>query len=223
MPKKDLCEVRKSAYYGFTIRPRWSYTHADRFPMKTVTFESATIESDQKLIERIRAGDENVLVGLYHNNIAMVRKYVLENSGRPEDAEDMLQDALIVLWENVCRKDFDLTSKISTYLYSVVRNKWLREINKRRIGKVSPVDEQALESETIDSLRRMIRSEEFKIILRCIEKMGPTCRRVLTMFYLEEKGMEDIARALHFSNTDVAKAKKWQCKKELEALVKKEL
>jgi hypothetical protein len=34
--------------------------------------------------------------------------------------------------------------------------------------------------------------------------------------------MEEIARVLHFSNTDVAKAKKWQCKKELEKLVKKE-
>lgn len=184
-------------------------------------YETATIESDQKVIERIRKGDEKALVDLYHSNIAMVRKYVLDNSGRPEDAEDMLQDALIVLWENVCHKNFDLTSKISTYVYSVVRNKWLREINKRKLGKVSELNDTFADDEPIDALKSVIRSEEFKVILRSIERLGPTCRKVLTMFYLEERGMEDIARALHFSNTDVAKAKKWQCKKELEALVKK--
>ncbi len=184
-------------------------------------YETATIETDQKVIERIRNGDERALVDLYHNNIAMVRKYVLDNSGRPEDAEDMLQDALVVLWENVCHKNFDLTSKISTYVYSVVRNKWLREINKRKLGKVTELNDTFADDEPIDALKSVIRSEEFSVILRSIERLGPTCRKVLTMFYLEERGMEDIARALNFSNTDVAKAKKWQCKKELEALVKK--
>ncbi len=184
-------------------------------------YETATIESDRKVIERIRNGDERALVDLYHSNIIMVRKYVLDNSGRPEDAEDMLQDALIVLWENVCHKSFDLTSKISTYIYSVVRNKWLREINKRKVGKVTTVDDNLADAEPLDALKTVIRSEEFQVILNNINNLGPTCRKVLTMFYLEERGMEDIARALNFSNTDVAKAKKWQCKKELEALVKK--
>ncbi len=185
------------------------------------SYETATIESDQKIIERIRLGDEKVLVHLYHNNLAMVRKYVTDNSGHEDDAQDMLQDALIVLWENVARGEFDLTSKISTYIYSVVRNKWLREITKRRIGKISSLENYEVGEERIDALRNIIHKEEYKIILKCIDGLGATCRRVLIMFYLEEKGMEEIARALKFNNTDVAKAKKWQCKKELEKLVKK--
>ncbi|MBX7150888.1 sigma-70 family RNA polymerase sigma factor [bacterium] len=185
------------------------------------SYETATVESDQKIIERIRQGDEKVLVHLYHNNIMMVRKYILDNNGREEDAQDMLQDALIVLWENVAHGDFDLTSKISTYVYSVVRNKWLREINKRKIGKTGAIDDHPLEAETIDALKSIINKEEYKVVLECIQQLGPTCKKVLTLFYLEEKGMEEIARALNFSNTDVAKAKKWQCKKELESLVKK--
>lgn len=191
--------------------------------MKTAipSYESATIESDQKIIERIRQGDESALAQLYHNNVIMVRKYVLENSGREDDVQDMLQDALVVLWENAKRADFDLTSKISTYIYSVVRNKWLRELNKRRVGKTMPLDEQYFEAETIDALKAVIHKEEYKVVLKCIDQLGATCRKVMTMFYLEEKGMEEIARALHFNNTDVAKAKKWQCKKELESLVRK--
>ena len=188
---------------------------------ETTSYETATIESDQKIVERIRGGDESALVQLYHNNIAMVRKYVTDNSGHEEDAKDMLQDALIVLWENAAHGDFDLTSKISTYIYSVVRNKWLREINKRRVGKVSSLDNYEVAEERIDALKNIIHKEEYKVILKCIDEMGDTCRKVLVMFYLEERGMEEIARAMKFSNSDVAKAKKWQCKKELEKLVKR--
>lgn len=189
---------------------------------ETPSYENATIESDQRIIDRIRLGDEKALVELYRNNIVMVRKYVMDNSGRDDDAQDMLQDALIVLWENVTRGDFDLTSKISTYLYSVVRNKWLREINKRRVGKMTSLEDYEVVEERIDALRNIIHKEEYRVILKCINQMGSTCKKVLTMFYLEEKGMEEIARALQFSNTDVAKAKKWQCKKELEKIVKKQ-
>lgn len=188
----------------------------------TPSYENATVESDQKIIERIRNGDEKALAGLYRNNIAMVRKYVIDNSGREDDAQDMLQDALVVLWENVTHGNFDLTSKISTYLYSVVRNKWLREINKRKVGKVISLEDYEVVEERIDALRSIIHKEEYLVILKCIDQMGATCRKVLTMFYLEEKGMEEIARVLRFNNTDVAKAKKWQCKKELEKIVRKQ-
>lgn len=188
----------------------------------TPSYEHATIESDQRVLERIRQGDERALAELFRNNIVMVRKYVMDNSGREDDAQDMLQDALVVLWENVTRGDFDLTSKISTYVYSVVRNKWLRELNKRKIGKVTSIENHEVAEERIDALRNIIHKEEYKVIVKCIDQMGNTCRKVLTMFYLEEKGMEEIARVMRFSNTDVAKAKKWQCKKELEKLVKKE-
>ena len=186
-----------------------------------VPYESATVETDLKIIERIRKGDDSALVEVYHNNVMMIRKYVLDNSGNEDDAQDMLQESLVVLWENVNRGAFDLTSKISTYLYSVVRNKWLREISKRKIGKTGSVDDYDIAEERIDALRSVIHKEEYKVILRCINDLGSTCRKLLTMFYLEEKGMEEIAHALSFSNTDVAKAKKWQCKKELEKLVDK--
>ncbi len=189
--------------------------------MKPGAYESATVESDQQVIRRIRQGDESALVHVYRTNIVMVRKFILDNSGREEDADDMLQDALVVLWENVTHGDFDLTSKISTYVYSVVRNKWLREISKRKIGKTSNVDDYVVAEERIDVLKDIVHREEYQIILKCISDLGSTCRKVLTMFYLEEKGMEEIARELKFANTDVAKAKKWQCKKELENLVKK--
>ncbi len=68
------------------------------------SYENATIESDQKIIRRIRQGDESALLEVYANNIAMVSKFIRDNSGYPEDAEDMLQEALVILWENAQKR-----------------------------------------------------------------------------------------------------------------------
>jgi len=187
----------------------------------TQAFENATIESDQAVIQRLRNGDEDALLDIYHNNINMVRKFITDNSGYPEDAEDMLQEALVILWENARKPGFDLTSKISTYVYSVVRNKWLRELSKRKAGKIANIDDYDIPEESHDALKRIIHREEYKIVLQCLELLGSTCRKILKMFYLEERGMEEIAHLMSFNSSDVAKAKKWQCKKELEQLVKR--
>ena len=52
------------------------------------------------IVARLRQGDRDVLVELYKENEAMVYKYIKDQKGREEDAEDLLQEALIVLWKN---------------------------------------------------------------------------------------------------------------------------
>ena len=49
-----------------------------------------------------------------------------------------------------------------------------------------------------------------------MDKISLICRKILILFYFEERNMADIARLLKFANADVVKAKKYQCKKALE-------
>ena len=46
------------------------------------------------LLERLKQGDREVLVELYRENERMIKKYLLENNGDTQDAEDLLQEAL---------------------------------------------------------------------------------------------------------------------------------
>lgn len=178
--------------------------------------------SDPEIVEQIEKGSDEPLVQLYHDNIAMVRKFVRDNNGKEEDAEDLLQEALVVLWENVTAGRFTISAKISTYLYSVVRNKWLREIGKRKIGKTTGLDFRLAEDH-YDVLNDVIEEEKLALIMACLDKLSPTCRKVLVKFYLEEKNLNEIAEEVGFSNSDVVKSKKYQCKKELQALIEKVL
>ena len=62
--------------------------------------------------------------------------------------------------------------------------------------------------------------ERNKIVAKCIEQLGETCKKVLMYYYFEEMSMQDIADKLGFENNDTAKTKKYKCKKKLDELIK---
>jgi RNA polymerase sigma factor (sigma-70 family) len=172
---------------------------------------------ENPLIERLRGGDQEVLVELYKSNFTMVKTYVARNNGVIEDAEDLLQDALVVLWQNVRKPEFELTSKISTYLMAICKNLWLKQLSKnsRMMG------EELILPQAHSTSPGHGQSMDLKKIGDALDEMGDTCRELLVMFYFDGYDMDAIAKNLGFNNADTAKAKKYQCFKKLEEIVKK--
>ena len=176
---------------------------------------------EKEFINRIKAADRSVLGELFMRHKKMVFSYVNSNGGNEADAEDLLQEAIIVLWQNVCADRFTLKAKLSTYILAVVKNMWRAELRKRsRLSNGAP-PEQA--DGTASPLELLI-DEEQKILLHAVlDSLNPVCRDLLLLFYFEERNLKDIAGILGFANSDVAKAKKYQCKKALDIAFSKAL
>lgn len=167
---------------------------------------------DQEIFERICQGDEKTLEVLYKKYYRMMAKMVISNSGTEQDAKDIYQDALVVFWQKAVSGNLVLTSKISTYLYSICQNLWRKELDrKKRLSSEQKDSEEFIE---IDKKERAV------IVNKCINQLDETCRNVLMYYYFEEMSMQDIADKLGFANTNTAKTKKYKCKKKLDELVK---
>ncbi len=152
----------------------------------------------------------------------MVVKYVCGNGGDASDADDMLQEAIVVLWQNVCSGRFQLSSKLGTYLLGVVKNKWRAELRKRsRMTGAEPAADTADSAES--SLDTLIHDEQAELVQRAVGLLNPVCRQLLLLFYFEQRSTKDIARIMRFANPDVVKAKKYQCKKRLQTALSKML
>jgi len=177
-----------------------------------MVYKSSTNLNEKEIFERICKGDEKALEILYKKYYRMMTKLVISNSGTEEEARDVYQDALIVFWQKAASGNLVLTSKMSTFIYSICQNLWRKELDrKKRLSneeKDSPVE---LDTET---------AEKEKIIAKCINQLGETCKKVLMYYYFEEMSMQDIADKLGFANTDTAKTKKYKCKKKLDDLIK---
>ena len=167
---------------------------------------------DQEVIDRIQKGDEKALDYLYTKNYKMMLNLILKNSGSETEAKDVFQDALIVFWQKVIRKELILTSKISTYLYSVCWNLWRKELDRKK--RLSNEEKDGEVKMNLDSV------EQAKIIRACVDSLGETCKRVLAYYYFDGLAMKEIAKKMNFANSDTAKTKKYKCKKELDKLVK---
>jgi len=181
------------------------------------------LRDDARILDSIRRGDEQGLTMLYASNRKAVTAYVVANSGTPDDAEDMLQEALVVLWERVRSGRFEQTARLDTFVYATVKNMWLRRLSRMRREVAGAVDPEVHADDGPTVLEDLVSSEEAHSVHRALGRIGEPCRTLLLLFYWEELPMEEIARRLGFANADTAKAKKYQCKKALLALVKNEL
>jgi len=177
--------------------------------------------TDAAVLDRIRKGDAEALVGLYRDNRAQVRALVLRNSGTEADADDILQEALVTLWERARTGRFRLEARLGTFLYATARNLWLRRLARSR--KEVPGDGSDPADGDASPLDVIIGEEESAIVRSALERLGEPCRKLLLLFYWEEESMESIAAALGMANADTVKSKKYQCKKALEALVRERM
>ena len=87
--------------------------------------------TDQELIDQLKKGNENCLQQLYQH-IGMVKSWVEQNNGNEDDALDVFQEAIIVFYKNVMAGNYELRSKISTYLFEISKRQWLNQLNRRK-------------------------------------------------------------------------------------------
>jgi RNA polymerase sigma factor (sigma-70 family) len=168
--------------------------------------------NDSEVLNKISIGDESALEYLYKKYYRMMTNMVIKNNGSEQEAKDVYQDALVVFWQKTISGNLVLTSKISTYLYSICQNLWRKELERK----------SRLVSDEKDTPHHSSyeQEEKAKIIHDIINQMGDTCRKILSYHYFDGLSMTDIAEKLGYANTDTAKTKKYKCKQKLYQLVK---
>ncbi len=177
-----------------------------------MVYRSSSTMDEKEIFERICRGDEKALEFLYKKYYRMMTKLVITNSGTEDEARDVYQDALIVFWQKATSGNLVMTAKISTYIFSICQNLWRKELDRKK--RLTNEEKDTAVSFDNDA------AEREKIIAKCINQLGETCKKVLMYYYFEEMSMQDIADKLGFANTDTAKTKKYKCKKKLDELVK---
>jgi RNA polymerase sigma factor (sigma-70 family) len=167
--------------------------------------------TEQKLLEGLALNDRKAIETIYKQHYNMVQSLVLNNSGYPDDARDIFQEAMIVLYEKVRSGSFELHCQLKTYLYSVCRRLWLKRLNQMQrispevegLGETVPVEEELEKHEQ--------RNQDFLVMEQSLNNLGEPCRSLLKAYYLEKKNMVEIAGDFGYTNADNAKNQKYKC------------
>jgi len=178
--------------------------------------------NDQNIIERIRSDSRSIknraLEELYISYYPIIKNYINKNSGNDIEAEDIFQDAVIVLYTKVRQEDFELSCALKTFIYSICRNLWLNRLKTK--GKILSLSEDFKETEIqAEDLEILDPNTKHKKIRALFDHIDEKCKNVLYNFYFHRMSMQAIANDMGFANAQVAKNKKSRCLKKLKNLV----
>ncbi|MBO6517602.1 MAG: sigma-70 family RNA polymerase sigma factor [Bacteroidia bacterium] len=175
------------------------------------------VEEPISVVEGLAKGNSNAMKMVYQNHFGMVRHLVVKNSGSDADAEDVFQEAMVILFQKLSSDDFELKVKLKTYLYSVCRNLWLNELKRRGRRRSTLKDyEKHVETGflfTADWKER--REEHLNLMEKGMKYLGEKCQQILLLYYYNKRPMADIAVELGYSNADSAKNQKYKCLRQL--------
>lgn len=180
--------------------------------------------TNEKILSSLRSGDK-VLVNqgftaLYQTCYDVVESFIEKNSGTKEQAADIFQDALIVFYGKVRDDNFELSCAVKTYIFSISRNLWLKELrkNKRYVTLNTDQDHIAIKEDSLDVLYQ---TEKEQQIANLIGQLDEGCQQILKLYYFDRLKMKKIAEIMNLSSDQVAKNKKSSCLKKLRNLLKK--
>ena len=157
---------------------------------------------DQKYIDALLNNDTALIREMYDKFFGSIRSMILKNKGSETDACDIFQDGLLAVCRSARKGEVIIYDSFYGFLYTVCRNKWLKEFAKR---KLQGVTFDASREHTIEGTDISCLLEEFELstrrkylIKQQLEKLCESCRNLLKLSW-NGKRMEEVAYLMNVS------------------------
>ena len=161
--------------------------------------------TDERLLERARAGDEAAFLALYERHHAPAYRFALRLLNSEASAEDAVHDCFLEL---ITRAGFDpARGTLRNYLFGAVRHRALRQF--RRAGRECEIEDadgaggangangtsgNALRAaESSEPLGLLLGAELSETIRRAVAQLPPLQREALVLFEYEELSLAEVA------------------------------
>jgi RNA polymerase sigma factor (sigma-70 family) len=169
------------------------------------------VEINEKLLlEGLARNDKKAVETIYKENYNLIQALIINNNGTAEDAKDIFQEAIIVLYEKVRTGSFELNCQIKTFVYSVSRRLWLKRLIHQNRFTVSDGHEQVVAvDEEMDEHEK--RDADFAMMEKAMSGLGEPCKSLLEAFYMQKRSMQEISASFGYTNAENAKNQKYKC------------
>ncbi len=169
--------------------------------------------NDQEIFDGVRHENEEVIQYLIRNYFPKIKRFVINNKGNLFDAEDVLQETLVIIFEKLRKKSLEINCQFGTYLFGIAKIVWIKELKKSaRNENVEITSEIHLTESEFDKIYE--KRERQKIYKEYFNKLGDECKKLLNHFFNGDK-IKDITMKMGYSSDQHTKNKKYICKKHL--------
>ena len=180
--------------------------------------------SNIELLNGILRNDTIVLQYIYKNFYSNINFFIKKNNGDEEDANDIFQEAIIIIYRKLKANDLILDCTFDTYLYSICRFIWLKELEKRKTEQENIKDNHEFNDGIYDDSLQMIfdKNERYRLYQKHFAILGKDCQKILQL-YFEKVPLQTIANIMGFKSEKYAKKRKFNCKEYLIKSIKQDM
>jgi RNA polymerase sigma-70 factor, ECF subfamily len=166
------------------------------------------------LVRDAAGGDPSAMERLLLRAQEVAYRFSLLVCGQPEDAEDVMQDALLKTYQHVAH--IEDPAAFRTWLYSTVRNACLMK-RRRRVGEPAQFVSLDQQHEYIDATRpaidvvdrakladqQMIDDWNSARLRRALQQLPPSYRMIVVMREIEGLSTKEVAEITGLSDANV--------------------
>ncbi len=160
-------------------------------------------------------GENNKAFGeLYRKHFEMVRRFVVHNNGRTDDAEDVFQDTMIVMLVKLRQDSFVLTASLKTYIMAIAKNLWLKRLRTTYI-KLEFTD--LSDSRFFEEIGHTIEKDRSygEKLQSYLTKITNHCKGLIHDMFFKEKSIEQIQVEYGYSTKHNAQNQKHKCMEQI--------
>ncbi len=170
-----------------------------------------TKQESHDFIKGIKNRDNRILKIIYKEHFTLIKSFIIKNSGTIDDARDVFQEAIIVIYRYTKKDNFKINCSFETFLYSICRTIWLNNLRNKKIrsNKLDDIREYITFTATDDD--QIEESAEYKLYQKHFQKLGDECKKLLQLFY-DKVPYKEIAKRMNYSSIGLVKKKKFKCK-----------
>ena len=175
---------------------------------------------DQKYIDGLLKNNSFIIQAIYDKFVPKVINYIKQNSGSRDQAQDVVQDTLVTIYNQASEKGLKLTCPFDAYFFLLCKRKWLNVLKKTSNKEVTINEEVLSKGDEAQELafETSVFGEKQALFAEMFEKLGNACQDLLKATF-KIKSMEEVAASLNVTYA-YARKKKSLCIGKLTELVR---
>lgn len=170
------------------------------------------------LVRAVIDGNKSRFAEIIEEHKNMVYSILFRMVNDHEEANDLAQEVFIIVYRKL--RQFKGDARLSTWIYKIAYFEGLSHLRRQKRWNSDNLDDVEVESDVnvetdwdVDAMK--------KHVSECIHELKPLERTAITLFYLDEMTVKEVAAIMNISESYV-KVTVHRAKKKLKQRIKKE-
>lgn len=171
--------------------------------------------SDETCLKALCQGHSGTLREIYREYAAPLKHWVVNNGGQPEDARDLMQEALIAIYDRYCGTTSSFNGSFGGLLMTIAKRKWYDRLRQKkretdvRAEEIYRQEEEAPEFESAEEA--MLQKKKMDCLEEAFRQLSEQCQRLLHLYAQGQDDVEKIASTLNMTNANAVYQARHRC------------